>query len=193
MKLVVGLGNPGKEYENTRHNVGFMAIDMLQKELLFEAFREEKKFDGQLSEGNFGSNKVILLKPLTFMNLSGESVLKVLQFYKITPQDCLVIYDDLDLALGALRIRKKGGPGSHNGMKSLVQLLGEDFLRIRMGIESRGVLTPAEQETTSFVLHAFQKEEMDLLQSTLKRSVEAIKMILSDKLDQAMNVYNVSA
>ena len=193
MKLIIGLGNPGKEYEKTRHNVGFMALDLIQTEFGFEEFHEEKSFKGQVSIGNFGGNKVILLKPMTFMNLSGEAVLKVVQFYKIKPEDCLAIVDDLDLPLGSLRIRKKGGPGSHNGMKSLVQVLGEDFPRLRIGIESRGVSASVQQETVSFVLDSFRLEEKKQLEDALLRSFKAVKMILEQDLGQAMNFYNVSA
>lgn len=190
MKLIVGLGNPGKEYENSRHNAGWMALDALHKELDAEPFKKEKKFKGEISAGNFRGEKILLLKPLTFMNLSGESVEPIANFYKIKPADILVIYDDLDMPLGSIRIRKNGGAGTHNGMKSLVQHIGEDFPRLRIGIESRGQTAHEEQETSSFVLSPFKKEEKKTLKDVLKKALEAIKIIVSGDLDEAMNNYN---
>ncbi len=195
MKLVVGLGNPGKTYEKTRHNAGFMALDLLRKTLDFEDFREESRFKGNVSIGRYQKpdklfEKVILFKPLTFMNLSGEAVANISQFYKIKPEDCLVIYDDLDLALGSLRIRKKGSAGTHNGMKSILPVLGENFLRLRLGIESRGISAPKLQDTSSFVLEKFNSEEFGLFDDVLEKAVAAVQLIISGKTEEAMNLYN---
>lgn len=191
MKLIVGLGNPGKEYEKSRHNVGFMIVDELQKNLKFDNFHKETKFDAEMSIGILKEEKIILAKPLTFMNLSGESIMKIVQFYKIPVEEVLVVYDDLDLKLGEIRIRKKGGPGTHNGMKSIVETLGsEDFPRLRVGIESRGVSSPLQQETTSFVLSSFVKEEESIIKKTAEKALNALKIALTEGLEKAMNSFN---
>lgn len=191
MKLIIGLGNPGKKYEKSRHNVGFMVLEALQKSLKFEKFHEETKWQVALSNGTYEGEKVVLVKPLTYMNLSGEAISKIVQFYKVPLKDCLMIYDDLDTPFQSLRIRKTGGPGTHNGMKSIVEKLGsEDFPRIRIGIESRGVLTPSQQETTSFVLSSFSSEEQKVLKKMITKGVEATKSWLEEGIENAMNKYN---
>lgn len=190
MKLIIGLGNPGKEYENTRHNAGFILLDYIQEKLGFENFHEEKKFKALVSIGELNGEKAILAKPLTFMNLSGEAVQKIMQFYKIPLSDIIIVYDDVDLPLGTIRIRKNGSPGTHNGMKSIVQAIGDNFPRIRIGIESRGETAPEKQETVSFVLEQFKKEEQLVLEKELKKVLEAIKMIFTEGLEKAMNTYN---
>lgn len=134
MKLIVGLGNPGKEYENTRHNCGFMAIDYLAQDLGVTI--NQAKFKGLYAKIKVEGEDVILLKPQTYMNLSGESVSEVMKFFKIDKEDVLVIYDDLDLPVGKIRIRANGSAGGHNGIKSLIaHLNGQDFKRIRIGID----------------------------------------------------------
>ena len=220
IKLIVGLGNPGEKYEKTRHNSGFMVVDLLHKKLDFEPFHEEKKFNAELSGSQFEDGKhklfpekIILAKPLTFMNLSGEAVAKILHYYKIPLDDFIVVYDDLDTVFGEIRIRKKGGPGTHNGMKSLVEALGENFPRLRFGIENRteaqkkGLdasssfvsstvrlgrtrLRPPKMDSASFVLSAYAAEEQATLKKALKHAVEAICVWLKKGADEAMNKYN---
>lgn len=182
MKLIVGLGNPGKEYAQTRHNVGFQFLDALREALGFAEFQESKKFSALITEGSTEKlGKIILAKPLTFMNASGEAVSKLLHFYHCAPIDLCVIYDDIDLRLGKGRYRFSGSAGTHNGMKSIVESLGtENFPRIRFGIESRGgragaeegsAAAPKEQDLTSFVLHPFSEEEKPLLLSAFQKVV----------------------
>jgi len=190
MKIIAALGNPGKEYENTRHNAGWTVMDQFHKALDAEPFKEEKKFKAFVSTANFNGEKLVLVKPLTFMNLSGEAVQTIANFYKIEPEDIFCIYDDLDTPFGSIRIRAKGGPGTHNGMKSMVQKLGENFPRLRMGIESRGDTSPKEHETTSFVLGKFNKEEKSTFNKTVKRAVEAVKTWITEGIEASMNAYN---
>jgi peptidyl-tRNA hydrolase, PTH1 family len=191
MKLIVGLGNPDKEYASTRHNIGWMAADALTQELDFPAMKKEDKFKALTCVGTYNGEKIMIAKPVTYMNLSGESVEKIVQFYKIDLQDLFVIYDDLDLPLGQLRIRKEGSPGTHNGMKSLVQHLGSNiFPRFRIGIESRGETSPAQQDTSSFVLSPFWKEELETAKQSIQKTIQALKTALSEGLDTAMNRFN---
>ena len=160
MKLIVGLGNPGNQYEGTRHNVGFDAVEALRGRLELGEFRNESKFNALVARGEFGDEKVVLAQPQTFMNLSGQAVLALKQFYKIDDQDLWLVYDDVDLPLGSLRLRDSGSAGTHNGVKSVVQTLSsEDFPRFRLGIESRGTLSPVEQDVSGFVLEPFRHEE----------------------------------
>lgn len=188
--LIVGLGNPGSQYEKSRHNVGFMALDLLADELKAHPFKSEKKFRADVATADFHGNKVILAKPTTFMNLSGESIMEISQFYKIDSRNIYIIYDDIDLPLGQVRIRKEGGPGTHNGMKSIVQYIGNQFPRIRVGIESRGETAPQQQDLSSFVLAPFLKKEESTLKSSLRKTVEAVKTVLDEGLDSAMNSFN---
>lgn len=191
MKLIVGLGNPGKEYEKSRHNVGFMVLDELANELQASAFRFEEKFKAEIASASLKDQKLLLVKPQTFMNLSGEAVLKISQFYKIAPDNILIIYDDIDLPLGQIRIRKSGSAGTHNGMKSVVEKLGTQHIpRLRIGVESRGQTAPKQQETVSFVLERFLKSEQPLVSEAIEKSVESIKCILENGVVEAMNRYN---
>lgn len=192
MKIIVGLGNPGKEYENSRHNAGWMVLDELHKELQAEPFKEEKKFKALVGTATLEDEKLLLVKPLTFMNLSGEAVQSIAAFYKVPPEKIFCVYDDLDTPFGSIRIRAKGGAGTHNGMKSMVKNLGENFSRIRIGIESRGTTAPKEHETTSFVLGIFRKEEKKTLKEVIKKSVSAIKTWITEGIDAAMNNFNAS-
>ncbi|HJV47536.1 MAG TPA: aminoacyl-tRNA hydrolase [Bacillota bacterium] len=185
MKLIIGLGNPGKQYELTRHNAGFMVIDQLASMLGIEL--NQIKFKGLVGEGRIGAEKVILLKPLTYMNLSGESLIQVLQFFKLESDDILVIYDDLDTVTGQIRLRMKGSAGGHNGIKSIVQHLGtEEFDRIRVGIGR----PPQGKKVVDYVLENFHPEEKKELESAVIRSAEAAKLWLDVPFDQVMNKYN---
>lgn len=168
MKLIVGLGNPGHEYEKTRHNIGFMVIDKIAEELKINGFRE--KFKGLLSEAIIKDEKVFLLKPQTYMNLSGDSIRELINFYKIDPvKDMIIIYDDLDLDFGRLRIKEKGGAGGHNGIKSIISHFDKDFLRIKCGIgkpENR-------EQVVNYVLNNFPKETTQELSEMIEKAAKA--------------------
>lgn len=172
MRLVVGLGNPGRKYEDTKHNIGFMCLDYYAKENSLK-FKMENKFRGEtLKEGN-----LVLLKPHTFMNLSGESIRLVMDYYNIDVDDVLIIYDDLALPLGKLRLREKGSPGGHNGIKSIVQHIGtQEFQRVRVGIDSNPLI-----DAKDYVLGKFAKEEKKSLVETLPRVSEIINEFKSNK------------
>lgn len=175
MKIIVGLGNPGKEYEETRHNAGAMCVDLLKEKLNLPQFKLQKKFRALISEGTFENEKIILAKPQTFMNLSGESVQKLVKFYNCPLENLIVVYDDVDLPLGKIRIRPNGSAGSHNGMKSIVQTIGStNFPRVRIGIESRGECAPEKQDTASFVLHPFSKKEKAEVKKNLENTANSI-------------------
>ena len=168
MKLIVGLGNPGEKYKFNRHNVGFLAVDYLIDEL--NASKISSKFKGEL----FKVDNFLLLKPLTFMNLSGESVKKVKDFYKIENEDIIVIHDDLDLKLGALKFKRGGSSGGHNGLKSIDSLIGNDYYRIRIGIGR----PESKEEVVNFVLSDFKKEEFDCIKNNfpiIKKAIFDIK------------------
>lgn len=166
MKLIVGLGNPGKEYAKTRHNVGFMVLDDLIQQV---GVKTQTKFKGELAQCTLHGETVLLLKPQTFMNLSGESVRMVKDFYKIEDRDILVIYDDLDLPVGKLRLREKGSSGGHNGIKSIIHHLHhQDFKRLRIGIDKNPLIPTAD-----YVLGQFSKQDQAALTLSLKRAVDA--------------------
>jgi PTH1 family peptidyl-tRNA hydrolase len=186
MKVIVGLGNPGKQYEMTRHNVGFWAIDRLADE--WNIALTQGKFKGLIGEGRAGTEKVLLVKPMTYMNLSGECVGPLLHFYKLDPEeDLLVIYDDLDLPCGKIRLRMKGSSGGHNGMKSLIANLGtEEFKRIKVGI---GRPAPG-RKVVDHVLSTFPPEELAGVQEAVKRSVEAAKAWMEISFLRVMNQFN---
>lgn len=191
MKLIVGLGNPGKEYEKTRHNVGFLILDALREKLEAEEFHEEKRLKALLTKAKTDSLDLLLAKPLTYMNKSGEAVQKILHFYKLKPQDLVVVYDDLDLSLDHIRVRQKGSAGTHNGMKSIVASLGTDnFPRVRVGIESRGETAPIKQDLASFVLSTFTKKDGIKAKKAIEKAADAIITMLTEGIHAAMNRYN---
>jgi PTH1 family peptidyl-tRNA hydrolase len=192
MKLIIGLGNPGKDYEKSRHNTGWRVIDELVKEFKFDEPKKESKFKALVCSGIYNDEKIILAKPVTYMNLSGEAVAALRHFYKVESDDLWIIYDDLDLPLGQIRIRKEGGPGTHNGMKSVIECTGiNNFPRFRVGIESRGVTAHEAQETADFVIAPFLAEETRTAAIALKKTVKAIITALEKNLDLAMNEYNM--
>ncbi|HEX4192544.1 MAG TPA: aminoacyl-tRNA hydrolase [Stellaceae bacterium] len=174
MRLLVGLGNPGSRYAMTRHNVGFMAVDATAQRYRFPSFHG--KFKGSISEGTIGVFKVLALKPETFMNLSGESVAAAARFYKIAPGEIAVIHDDLDLAEGKLRVKRGGGSGGHNGLRSIDEHLGEDYWRIRIGIGHPG----RRELVESYVLQNFQSEERQWVDPLLGAIGEAMPLLLND-------------
>lgn len=185
MYLIVGLGNPEEEYDNTRHNMGFHTINKLANQYKIEI--NKKKFKGLYATGEIEGEKVILLKPQTYMNLSGESVQEVIHYYKIPIENTIIIYDDMDIEIGNVKIRKKGGAGSHNGMKSVVSNLNnENFPRIRIGIG-----TPQDKtEMISYVIGPIPKEERELLDKATTKAKDAIIEILKSGIDKAMNQFN---
>ena len=186
MKLIVGLGNPGKQYAYTRHNVGFMVIDYLADKMGIKV--DKIKFKSILGQGFCGAEKVVLAKPQTHMNLSGEAVLDMTQWYKLNPEDILVIFDDMDLPVGKLRLRTKGGAGGHNGMKSIIYLLqSEDFPRLRLGI---GRPENEMMESVDFVLSRFTDEEAKVMTEAVKKAAEAVLAVLEQGVEQTMNDVN---
>jgi PTH1 family peptidyl-tRNA hydrolase len=183
MKIIVGLGNVGKKYSKTRHNAGFLALDEFVRQLEQEKndaeWTEEDKFKASIAKVEYQGQKLLLVKPLTFMNNSGEAVSKILHFFKEPLENLVVIYDDIDLPLGKIRVRENGSAGTHNGMKSIIESLGdENFTRIRIGIESRGELTHKSIDLTDFVLGEFTEKEFPLIKDSLQNSVEELKKLL---------------
>lgn len=183
MYLIVGLGNPEEDYSNTRHNMGFDTVNKIAIEYNIEI--NKKKFKGLYGLGEIEGEKVILLKPQTFMNLSGESVKEVVDFYKIENCDIIVIYDDMDIDLGTIKIRKKGNPGSHNGVKSVVQYLGIEFPRIRIGIGK-----PEDGDFIRYVIGPIPEEEKEILDRSTSLAKDAAVEIIKSGVDNAMNKFN---
>lgn len=185
MYIIIGLGNPEKDYSNTRHNMGFQVINKLAKEYEIEV--SKSKFKGLYGTGVIEGEKVILLKPQTYMNLSGESVKEILQFYKIDVEQIILIYDDIDIEPGAIKVRKTGGPGTHNGMKSVVHELNtQNFKRVRVGIgmpEDKGDLI-------EYVIGAIPEEDKELLEKGTELAKEAVVEIIKSGIDIAMNQFN---
>mgnify|MGYP003593607736 CR=1 FL=1 len=183
MFLIVGLGNPGKEYEDTRHNIGFKVVDNIAKEYNIEINRQ--KFKGAYGEGFINGKKVMLLKPTTYMNLSGESVREVLDFYNLESNEILVIYDDISLDVGRLRIREKGSAGGHNGIKSIIAHVGNDiFPRIKVGVGQPNL------NLVKHVLGRFTKEEMTILDESIEAATKAAAEIIKGDIKTAMNQFN---
>ena len=186
MRLIVGLGNPGRKYEKTRHNIGFMVVDRLADIIGLTA--EEKKFNAFIGHGRINEEKVILVKPQTYMNLSGDAVQALLGWYKLDASRLLVIYDDLDLPCGRIRLRPGGGTGGHRGMESIIVSIGDDsFPRVRVGIGK-----PASEKvaTVNFVLGQIGGEEGELLLEAVDLAAEAVICLVREGVDQAMNIYN---
>lgn len=185
MKLIIGLGNPGKKYELTKHNIGFLLIDQIADKYNADNFKE--RYNSLAAEVNINGEKVILIKPQTYMNLSGKGVAPFLNFYKLTAADIIVIYDDLDLAVGKIRLRPKGGAGGHNGIKSLIQALGtEEFQRLKVGIGR----PPQGWQTADYVLSKFTDEEWPLITEAIKEGVAAVEKTLEQGIEVAMNSFN---
>ena len=168
MKCIIGLGNIGKEYEKTRHNAGFISVDEIAKKYNISLDKKKKKYI--YGEGNIGGEKVAIVKPTTYMNLSGEAVVEMINWYKITPNDIVIIYDDIDLRFGEIRYREKGSAGTHNGMRNIIaNLKTEQFARIRIGIENRGnVPIPL----IDYVLQKFSAEELNVIKEKIAIQVE---------------------
>ena len=187
MYIIVGLGNPTKEYKNTRHNIGFDVIDFIAEQNQIAVL--EHKFKALIGKGYLDGQKVILAKPQTYMNLSGESIRAMVDYYKIDAEsELIVIYDDVSLAVGQLRIRKKGSAGGHNGIKSILSHLGMDtFLRIKVGVGEK----PKGYDLADYVLGHFSQAERKTMDESCKNSADAIKYMLKGSTDEAMNLYNI--
>lgn len=182
IRLIVGLGNPGREYETTRHNVGFWWVDELAgREKL--NFRAEAKFHGQVTRGQLHGQEVCLLKPQTFMNLSGRAVAAVAQFYKIAPAEILVVHDELDLQPGIARLKLGGGHGGHNGLKDIIAQLGSrDFWRLRLGVGHPG----DRAEVVNFVLNDPRREERELIEEAMQHALHVAPLVIEGKAEAAM-------
>jgi PTH1 family peptidyl-tRNA hydrolase len=189
-QVIVGLGNPGAKYDQTRHNIGFAAIDRLARRWQIP-LSENRKFQGEFGEGRgVGADKIRLLKPLTYMNLSGQSIRAVTDWYKLPPESVLVIYDDMDLPIGKLRLRQSGSAGGHNGIKSTIAHLGtQNFPRLRIGIGSPKAAA-ADKDTIAHVLGQFSKAEAEVLDQVLQLVIEAIELSLRQGVAKAMSLYN---
>lgn len=184
MKIIVGLGNPGEKYVKTRHNVGFMVIDRLSHQL--EMGLAQKKFQSLFYKKSVAREELVLLKPQTFMNLSGSAVKEAVDMYKVPQQDIMVVCDDLDLPLGKLRVRRNGGSGGHRGIESLIACLGSrDFFRLRVGIGR-----PAVGDAADYVLSRFSEEEYPLIKETIDQACLALKTWIFDGVEACMNTFN---
>ncbi|HUX46589.1 MAG TPA: aminoacyl-tRNA hydrolase [Desulfosporosinus sp.] len=184
MKVIVGLGNPGPQYAETRHNIGFLLVDLLAEvyKLQFRA-----KFQGLWTEGNVEGERIFLLKPQTFMNLSGRSVRELTNFYKIIGSDLLIVHDDMDLSLGKIRLRDQGSAGGHNGIKSILAELGtEKFWRIKLGVGR----PPKDYDPARYVLSPFAEDETTQLDEVLGRAEKATNLWIKGETDRAMNLYH---
>lgn len=185
MYLIVGLGNPENEYAHTRHNMGFDTINQIAKNNNIQITKN--KFKGLCESTIIQNQKVILLKPQTYMNLSGESVKEVAEFYNLKPEEIIVIYDDIDIEKGYIKIRKKGGAGSHNGMKSVVEeLQSTDFARIRVGIGQ----PEFKSDMINYVIGKVSQEEQEILQQGVEKAAKSVEEILKNGIDIAMNKFN---
>lgn len=183
--VVIGLGNPGSKYENTRHNVGFDTIDVVSKKHNIAITKVKHK--AVIGDGTIEGSKVILVKPQTFMNLSGESVREIIEWYKVPVKNIIILYDDIDLPVGKLRIRPKGSAGTHNGMKSIIyQIQSDDFPRIRIGVDK----PPQGWDLANFVLSKFSSEERKYVEDAIENAVGAVETIIKSGVDNAMNRFN---
>lgn len=185
MKIIVGLGNPTREYEGTRHNVGFSVVYNIADEYGIRV--DTKKHKALIGKGIIGGEKVILAMPQTYMNLSGESVRELMDFYKCDTDELIVIYDDISLDVGKLRIRAKGSAGGHNGIKNIIQHLGTDsFYRIKVGVGEK----PSGMDLADYVLGRFSKAEQQLMREAAERATRAVETIISEDIQSAMNKFN---
>ncbi len=184
--IVCGLGNPGTQYENTRHNAGFMAIDTIAEKIGADA--KKLKFKSLTADVTLGGVRCLLMKPSTFMNNSGEAVAEAMNFYKLTPDKLLIIYDDISLDVGRLRIRQKGSDGGHNGIKSIILHTNSDkFPRIRIGV---GAKPHPDYDLADWVLSGFPKEQAEALEQSLSNAASAAELMVQGKINEAMNKFN---
>ena len=184
--LIVGLGNPGSKYEGTRHNAGFICVDKIAENLQIKV--NKLKFKSLIGSGKIEDQKVLLMKPSTFMNLSGQAVVEAMNFYKLKPEQVLVIFDDISLDVGSMRIRRSGSHGGHNGMKNIIYLSGSDqFPRIKVGV---GKKPHPDYDLADWVLSRFTESEMKLVSEVAEKSISAATLIMNNNIDRAMNLYN---
>jgi len=184
MYVFIGLGNPGKQYENTRHNVGFLAIDHFAKKHSISVTKIKHK--SLIGEGRIGNEKILLVKPQTFMNLSGRSVREIIEYYNVEENKVVVIYDDIDIEVGKTRIRKSGSAGSHNGMKSIIfEIQNDKFPRIRIGIGN-----DKRMDLANYVLSKFKADETKIIKDTIENVANVMDCIIENDIDKAMNEYN---
>lgn len=185
MKVIVGLGNPGREYAQTKHNVGFMLVDALAEKMGITDW--QSKFDALIAEGRMGTEKILLVKPQTYMNESGRAVGPLMNWYKLMPEQLIVAHDDMDIPAGTIRIRKKGSAGGHNGIKSVLAHMGdENFSRVRIGI---GRPLPG-WTVINHVLAPFQEEDVPKIKEAIQYLLPAVECIVTEDTDKAMNLYN---
>ena len=185
--LFVGLGNPKEKYENTRHNIGFMVIDKIADNFQFPKFDIRSNFNAQIAKGTIENKNIFLVKPMTFMNLSGKSVSKIARFYKIISEKIIIIHDDIDIPLGKIKIVKNRGSGGHKGIESIIKETGNrNFIRIRIGISP--LQKPKNAET--FVLQKFKKEENFLVNDISKETIKAIEMLLKEGIEKSASLFN---
>lgn len=184
MKAVIGLGNPGIKYSETKHNAGFMLLDLFSKE---RSYSYRNDFRGKLAEGRLNEERIVLLKPYTYMNLSGLAVRELVSYYKIAGQDILVIVDDMDLPLGKIRLRPKGSSGGHNGLKSIIGELGtQEFWRLKLGVGR----PKEDHDVINHVLSTFTKEEKKVFTEVMDKALQVLLLWLEGRGEEAMNVYN---
>ncbi len=185
MYFIVGLGNPGIRYENTRHNVGFLTIDYLAEKNNIKV--KKLKHKSLIGEGEISGQKVMLIKPQTFMNNSGEAIREIRNYYKFEDDELIVVFDDIDIDFGSIRIKQKGSAGTHNGMKSIIYHIQYDtFPRIKIAVGKR----PEYMDLANFVLSGFTDKEVDIVREEIIMASEAIELMLSDGINKAMNKYN---
>ncbi|MEL6602646.1 MAG: aminoacyl-tRNA hydrolase [Cyanobacteria bacterium J06614_10] len=190
-RLIVGLGNPGPKYDRTRHNIGFDIVEALAKSLPGVSLASNKRFQGDAGEFRSAGERTVLLKPSTYMNKSGQSVRAVLDWYKLAPNEVLIVYDDMDLPTGKLRMRLSGGAGGHNGMKSIISHLGtKAFPRLRVGVGSADKSGDPNGAVISHVLGRFSPEERKIVDAVIPMAVDAIDLSLRKGVERAMNLYN---
>ena len=184
--LIIGLGNPGKKFEHTPHNLGFAVLDDFQEQNSFSNWQEKKKTFSLISEGEIAGQKIILAKPQTFMNDSGKAVKALLSFYKLTPKDLWVVHDDLDIDLGEMKISQAKGSAGHNGIQSIIdKIKTNEFVRFRLGI----ALFEEIKEPEKFVLKRFSEEEWESAEEIIKRPIDILEVGLNSGLEQAMNIF----
>ena len=185
MFIIAGLGNPEKKYEGTRHNIGFRMLDALAERAGIDV--GDRKHKGLVGKGVIGGEKVVLVKPLTYMNLSGECIREVSDYYKVDPENIIILYDDISLDVGKIRIRKKGSAGGHNGIKNIIALLGTDeFPRLKFGVGAK----PAGGDLVAHVLGRFNAEDEKKIQDEMGRVCDAVECMVTEGADAAMNKFN---
>ncbi len=186
MIVIAGLGNPGTKYASTRHNVGFDVMDVLANK--FGIKLNKIKFKGLVGEGTWAGKKIVLIKPSTYMNLSGESIRPLMEFYKLKPEELFVVVDDVDIEFGTIRLKKKGSAGTHNGLKSIIfHLETEEFPRLKIGIGQK----PEHYDLADFVLSKFSKSERQIIDKAIIKAADAVDEFIVNGIDSAMNKYNI--